>query len=75
MWVVTLGSFRGAAQKLNATQAAISQRSACCGSASPDGPIVRGRQAPDVPFGVKSSGPYDHGATSDSPGKADVTTA
>jgi DNA-binding transcriptional LysR family regulator len=26
MWVVTLGSFRGAAQKLNATQAAISQR-------------------------------------------------
>jgi DNA-binding transcriptional LysR family regulator len=26
MWIVTLGSFRGAAQKLNATQAAISQR-------------------------------------------------
>src|SRR5258706_2527360 len=26
MWVVTLGSFRGAAQKLNTTQPAISQR-------------------------------------------------
>ena len=27
MWVVTLGSFRGAAQKLNTTQPAISQGS------------------------------------------------
>ena len=26
LWVVTLGSFRGAAQKLNTTQPAISQR-------------------------------------------------
>jgi DNA-binding transcriptional LysR family regulator len=26
MWVATLGSFRGAAQKLNTTQPAISQR-------------------------------------------------